>query len=55
MAVGDLTGDGRPELVVSDKAHHAVMVFANRSDAGRRRLLRRTAATAVRAGRGVPS
>jgi hypothetical protein len=31
MAVGDLSGDGRPELVVADAGAHAVMLFANRS------------------------
>src|SRR5215210_916176 len=31
MAVGDLTGDGRPDLVISDKAHPAVMVSRNTS------------------------
>jgi hypothetical protein len=31
LAVGDLTGDGLPELVVTDALAHAVMVFRNRS------------------------
>jgi hypothetical protein len=31
LAVGDLTGDGRPELAISDENAHAVMVFVNRS------------------------
>jgi hypothetical protein len=29
MAVGDLTGDGRPELVITDNLSHAVMVYRN--------------------------
>ncbi len=33
MAVGDLTGDGLPELVVADVLAHAVMVFRNHSTA----------------------
>jgi VCBS repeat protein/hemolysin type calcium-binding protein len=31
LAVGDLTGDGRPDLVVADALFHAVMVFRNGS------------------------
>ena len=31
MAVGDLTGDGRPELVIADNRAHAVMVYRNAS------------------------
>jgi Ca2+-binding RTX toxin-like protein len=31
MAVGDLTADGRPELVITDAAAHAVMVYRNGS------------------------
>ena len=31
LAVGDLTGDGRPELVISDANAHAVMVYRNTS------------------------
>ena len=31
MAVGDLTGDGRPEIVISDANAHAVMVYRNTS------------------------
>jgi Ca2+-binding RTX toxin-like protein len=31
LAVGDLTGDGRPELVISDNLSHAVMVYRNAS------------------------
>jgi hypothetical protein len=31
MAVDDLTGDGRPEVVMSDAVQQAVMVFRNRS------------------------
>ena len=34
MAVGDLTGDGRPEIVISDAVNQAVMVYRNTS-AGR--------------------
>jgi len=33
MAVGDLTGDGLPELVVADVLAHAVMVYRNHSTA----------------------
>jgi Ca2+-binding RTX toxin-like protein len=33
LAVGDLTGDGRPELVIADALSHAVMVFRNGSTA----------------------
>ena len=31
MAVGDLSGDGRPEIVIADQIAHAVMVYANTS------------------------
>ena len=31
MAVGDLTGDGRPEVVIADKGDSAVMVYRNTS------------------------
>jgi Ca2+-binding RTX toxin-like protein len=31
MAVGDLTADGRPELVITDAVAHAVMVYRNGS------------------------
>ena len=31
MAVGDLTGDGLPELVIVDKVDHALMVYRNAS------------------------
>ena len=31
LAVGDLTGDGRPEIVISDANAHAVMVYRNTS------------------------
>ena len=31
MAVGDLTGDGRPELVIADQFGNAVMVYRNTS------------------------
>ena len=31
QAVGDLTGDGRPEIVIADALSHAVMVFRNDS------------------------
>ena len=31
MAVGDLTGDGRPELVIADERANAVMVYRNTS------------------------
>jgi hypothetical protein len=31
MAVSDLTGDGRPELVIADAIAHAVMVYRNAS------------------------
>jgi hypothetical protein len=31
MAVGDLTADGRPELVIADAVAHAVMVYRNQS------------------------
>jgi hypothetical protein len=31
MAVGDLTGDGHPEIVISDYGHQAVMVYRNSS------------------------
>ena len=31
MAVGDLTADGRPEIVISDANAHAVMIFRNTS------------------------
>jgi Ca2+-binding RTX toxin-like protein len=31
MAVGDLTGDGRPELVIADQLGHTVMVYCNAS------------------------
>ena len=31
LAVGDLTGDGRPELVITDALAHAVMVYRNAS------------------------
>jgi Ca2+-binding RTX toxin-like protein len=31
MAVGDLTADGRPELVITDTLAHAVMVYRNAS------------------------
>ena len=31
MAVGDLTGDGRPELVITDTISHSVMVYRNTS------------------------
>jgi Ca2+-binding RTX toxin-like protein len=31
MAVGDLTGDGRPEIVIADQGHSAVMVYRNTS------------------------
>jgi Ca2+-binding RTX toxin-like protein len=33
MAVGDLSADGRPELVIADARAHAVMVFRNASTA----------------------
>ena len=31
MAVGDLSGDGRPEIVISDKGNAAVMIYRNTS------------------------
>jgi hypothetical protein len=31
MAVGDLTGDGLPEVVIADKVNSAVMVYRNTS------------------------
>jgi hypothetical protein len=31
MAVSDLTGDGRPELVIADQLGNTVMVFRNES------------------------
>ena len=31
MAVGDLSGDGRPEVVISDKGNAAVMIYRNTS------------------------
>ena len=31
MVVGDLTGDGRPEIVISDANAQAVMVYRNTS------------------------
>ena len=31
LAVGDLTGDGLPEIVIADASAHAVMVYDNRS------------------------
>ena len=33
MAVGDLTGDGRPDIVIADKGQNAVMVYRNTSTA----------------------
>ena len=33
LAVDDLTGDGRPELVIADQLGHAVMVYRNTSTA----------------------
>ena len=33
MAVGDLSGDGRPEVVIADKGNAAVMVYRNTSSA----------------------
>ena len=33
LAVGDLTGDGRPELVIADQLGYAVMVYRNTSTA----------------------
>jgi hypothetical protein len=31
MAVGDLTGDGHPEIVIADNGGHAVMIYRNTS------------------------
>ena len=38
---GRLSGDGRPEIVISDKGNAAMMIYRNASFAGRRPVLQR--------------
>ena len=40
LAVEDLTGDGRPELVIADNGAHAVMIYRNTSTPRRLRVRR---------------
>ena len=52
LAVEDLTGDGRPELVIADNGAHTVMIYRNTSTAVRGRVLQRPAQRPRRRRRG---
>ena len=43
LAVDDLTGDGRPELVIADNGAHAVMIYRNTSTPAGGAVLQRAA------------